>query len=227
MFIGHFGVGLCAKKVAPRISLGTLFLASQFLDLMWPTLLLFGVEKVKIEPGITKMTPLDFTSYPISHSLLMVCLCGMIFGSVMYLLFKKTAKESLLLGFCVVSHWILDFFVHRPDLPIYPGDSPRLGLGLWNSFGGTIVLESSIFIIGIVLYLRTTRAKNKTGTIGFWMLVGFLVVVYLGNIMGPPPPSEKAIAWVGQLQWIFVVLAYWLDRNRILSSEIGTFQIND
>ncbi|MFC1614102.1 metal-dependent hydrolase [Gemmatimonadota bacterium] len=196
------------------MSLGTLFLAAQFVDLLWPTLLLVGLENVEIVPGITKLTPLEFSSYPISHSLLMVCVWGLLFG-VIYWLVKKNPKGALVLGLCVVSHWVLDLLVHRPDLPLYPGESPRLGLGLWNSLAGTLLLEGLIFVVGVMLYLRVTKAKNRAGIFGFWALVGFLVLVYLGNIMGPPPPSTNALAWSGQLQWLFVVWAYWVDRNRI------------
>jgi hypothetical protein len=64
MFIGHFGVGFGAKKLVPEVSLGILFIAVQFLDLLWPTLLLLDVEHVVISPGITKSTPLDFTDIP-------------------------------------------------------------------------------------------------------------------------------------------------------------------
>src|SRR5262245_47114382 len=135
MFIGHFGVGFGAKAKARTASLGTLFLAAQFLDLLWPTLLLLGIEQVEIAPGITKATPLDFTSYPISHSLLTACMWGLLFGTV-YWLVREDLKIATVLGLCVVSHWVLDFVVHRPDLPLYPGDSPRVGLGLWNSVPG-------------------------------------------------------------------------------------------
>lgn len=218
MFIGHFAVGFGAKTSAPRLSLGTLFLAAQFVDLLWPALLLLGVENVDIEPGITKLTPLNFVSYPISHSLLTVCGWGLLFG-VIYWLVKRSAKGALVLGLCVVSHWALDLIVHRPDLPLYPGASPRLGLGLWNSLGGTLLVEGLFFVAGVTLYLRVTEAKNRAGALGFWALAGFLVLVYLANIFGPPPPSATAIAWAGQLQWLFVVWAYWVDGNRILRKK--------
>lgn len=214
MFIGHFGVGFGAKTLVPRVSLGTLFLAVQFVDLLWPTLLLLGLENVEIEPGITKLTPLDFANYPISHSLLMVCVWGLLVG-VIYWLVRRKIKGALMLGLCVVSHWVLDLIVHRPDLPLYPGESPRLGLGLWNSLAGTLLLEGFIFVVGVILCLRVTRAKNQVGRLGFWTLVGFLVVVYFANIFGPPPPGTTAIAWAGHLQWLFVAWAYWVDRNRI------------
>ena len=219
MFIGHFGVGFGAKTLTPKTSLGTLFIAAQFVDLLWPTLLLLGFETVAIKPGITKLTPLDFTSYPISHSLLMVCVWGLVIGGL-YWFIKRNMKGAIVLGMCVVSHWLLDLFVHRPDLPLYPGDASRYGLGLWNSPVVAVVLEGLIFIGGMVFYLRTTTARNRAGTYGFWLLVGMLVLIYLANIFGPPPPSVHAIAWAGQLQWLFVLMAYWVDRNRDISRQI-------
>lgn len=213
MFIGHFAVGLGAKAATPKTSLGTLFLAAQFLDLLWPTLLLLGLERVEINPGITKVTPLDFTHYPITHSLLMAVVWGLLFGLVYWLL-RKNRKAAIVLGLCVVSHWLLDLLVHRPDLPLFPGGSTKLGLGLWDSLPGTLIVEGIIFAIGLWLYLRTTKAKNKSGQYGFWGLIIFLVAIYISNLFGPPPPSVSAIAWAGHLQWLFVIWAYWVDRNR-------------
>src|SRR5688572_12978797 len=137
MFIGHFALGMAAKKVEPSVSLGTLFLAAQFLDLLWPTLLLMDVEHVLIEPGISTVTPLAFTDYPISHSLLAVLGWSLAFVAIYYLI-TNNKRASLLLGGLVLSHWILDAIVHIPDLPLYPGESPKIGLGLWNSFPLTL-----------------------------------------------------------------------------------------
>lgn len=217
MFIGHFAAGLGAKKFAPTVSLGTLFLATQFVDLLWPTMLLLGIEHVEIEPGITTVTPLDFVSYPITHSLAMVIVWGILFGLI-YRLARKNVRGAVVLGIGVVSHWILDLIVHRPDLPLYPGDSPRLGLSLWQSLPGTLLVEAALMVAGVVLYLRATRAKNRTGVYAFWGLVGMLVVIYGANVFGPPPPNVEAIAWGGQLQWLLVALGYWIDRNRSSAS---------
>ena len=214
MFIGHFGVGLGAKKPAPRVSLGTLFLAAQFLDLLWPTFVLLGWERVKIQPGNTKLTPLDFSYFPLSHSLAMAVVWGILFGLV-YFIIKRNYKAAIILGLCVVSHWILDLLVHRPDLPLFPGDSPLVGFGLWNYPAIAVVVEGLIFIIGLLLYLKTTKAKNKVGSYAFWALILFLVLIYLSNLFGPPPTSVTAIAWAAESQWILVVWAYWVDRNRI------------
>lgn len=219
MFIGHFGVGLGAKKAAPKISLGLFFLAAQFLDLLWPTFLLLGWENVKIEPGITQMAPLNFTHYPLSHSLLMAIFWGVVFGLV-YFLIKRNFKNALILGFVVVSHWVLDLFVHIPDLPLFPGGDIFVGFGLWNHPIAAIVLEGLVFIAGLILYLSCTQSKNKTGRYGFWGLILFLVLIHISNLFASPPPSVKAIAWVGELQWLFVIWAFWVDKNRMPKSHV-------
>ncbi|HMQ67746.1 MAG TPA: hypothetical protein PKA90_02375 [Ignavibacteria bacterium] len=215
MFIGHFGVGFGAKKYAPVISLGYLFIAAQFLDLIWPTLLLLNIEHVVISPGITKLTPLDFTDYPLSHSLLMVTVWGLILGIVSFLFLKKF-RYSLVIFVCVISHWFLDLIVHRPDLPLLPAeDSMKTGFGLWNYPYLSVIIEGLIFFTGVFIYYKATKPVNRTGKYLLVFLISFLVLIQIANIFGPPPPSVNAIAWAGQLQWLFVIIAFIVDRNRI------------
>lgn len=218
MFIGHFGVGFGAKAAAPKTSLGVLFLAAQFIDLLWPSLLLIGFEHVKIAPGVTVVTPLDFTHYPISHSLLAVVVWSALFAGVYYLI-RKYPAGAWVCGFALLSHWLLDLVVHRPDLPLMPGSSARLGFGLWNSLPATLVAELAIFGLGVYLYVRTTKATDRTGSIALWGLVVFLLLMFASNIFGPPPPSEAAIAWVGHAQWLLVLWGFWIDRHRTVVSD--------
>jgi hypothetical protein len=218
VFIGHFGVGFGAKAAAPKTSLGTLFLAAQFIDLLWPSLLVLGLETVAIAPGITVVTPLDFTSNPWSHSLLAVLVWASLFAAAYYLL-RRYPKGAWICGAAVLSHWGLDLLTHRPDLPLAPGASTRVGLGLWNSLSATLIVELGIFAIGVWLYLRSTRSLDRTGTVALWSLVGFLLIVYFSNLFGPPPPSVTALAWVGQAQWLLVIWAFWIDRHRASNVE--------
>ncbi|MGD8307490.1 MAG: hypothetical protein PVF17_12610 [Ignavibacteria bacterium] len=214
MFIGHFGIGFGTKKIATTTSLGTLFLASQFVDLLWPIFLIVGIEKVAIDPGNTVVTPLDFIYYPFTHSLIGVLFWAVLFG-IVYFLLKKNLKVSILLGILVLSHWILDLITHRPDLPLMIGsDTSFVGLGLWNSLAGSIIVESLIFIGGVYLFLRITKAKNKTGTYALWGLLIFFAIIYIANLFGPPPASADAIGYVGLAQWILIPWAYWIDKNR-------------
>jgi hypothetical protein len=213
MFIGHFGVGFGAKAAAPKTSLGTLFLASQFIDLLWPSLLLMGAEHVRIAPGITRVTPLDFEYYPISHSLLAVTGWALLLALV-YRVMTRYPRGAVVVGLLVMSHWFLDLIVHRPDLPLSPGSNIRVGLGLWASLPGTLVVELFVFAVGVVIYLRRTRAIDSIGKWSLWLLIGFLLVIYLGNLFGPPPPNVSALAWVGQSQWLLIIWGYWIDRHR-------------
>lgn len=218
MFIGHFAAGMAAKKVATKPSLGTLFIAAQFIDLLWPLLLLMGMESVVVDPDNTVVTPLNFTHYPISHSLLAVFIWGVLLGGI-YFLVKRDIKSSLWLGLLVVSHWLLDLIVHRPDLPLLPGrGQTKVGLGLWNSLYGTMILELALFGVGVYYYTSVTKARNKTGQYAFWSLIVFLVLIYFSNLFGPPPPPDvNMIGMVGLSQWILVFWAYWIDYNRELN----------
>ncbi len=215
MFIGHFGVGFAAKRYAPRASLGSLFLAAQFIDLLWPTLLLLGVERVAIAPGITVVTPLDFQHYPVSHSLLAVTGWAVLVGGGVLAL-RGQKREALVLALLVLSHWLLDALVHRPDLPLAPFGDMRVGLGLWNSMAATLLVELSLLCVGAWLYARTTQARDAAGRWGFRGLIAFLLLIYAANLFGEPPPSAMAIAWVGQAQWLLVLWGFWLDRHREL-----------
>ncbi len=217
MFIGHFGIGLAAKKIDKDPSLGTLFFASQFIDLIWPIFLLIGLENVKIDPGNTAFTPLNFIYYPFSHSFFSVLIWSILFGSI-YILIKKNLKSSILLATLVMSHWILDLITHRPDLPLIPWNDYKVGFGLWNSIIFTMLFEGFIFFIGSFLYLKITKAENKKGQIGLWSLLIFLSIVYVINVFGSPPPSKEPIAIVGLSQWLLVAWGYWIDKNRSLKN---------
>lgn len=213
MFIGHFGLGFAAKRVAPRVSLGTAFLAAQFLDLLWPTFLLLGIESVRIAPGATAVTPLIFDHYPISHSLVAAIGWGFALG-VIYALTRKNTRGAIVVAALVVSHWMLDVIVHVPDLSLMPSLDTMVGLGLWQSTAATLAVEIPIFAAGVWLYVRSTRAKDKVGSYGLMGLVAFLAIIHVGNLIGPPPPDATAIAWVGQAQWLLVAWAYWVDAHR-------------
>jgi membrane-bound metal-dependent hydrolase YbcI (DUF457 family) len=212
MFIGHHAAGFAAKRLAPRVSLGTLFAAAMALDLIWPILLLLDIEHVRVAPGNTKFTPLDFYDYPITHSLLIV-LGWSLLASVIHWFVRKSWRDALVVGAAVLSHWVLDFVTHRPDLPLWPG-GPMVGLGLWNSVAGTIVVETLLFAGALALYLRTTRARDRIGTLALWALVVFVALIYVANLTSPPPPSAKAIGYAGLAAWLFVPWGVWIDRHR-------------
>ena len=222
MFIGHFGLALAAKKVAPKPSLGTLVLAALLVDGVWPVLLLLGWEQVQIVPGITAVTPLLFVFYPYTHSLVAGLVWGALLGGAYYTV-RHDRNGALWLCALVLSHWVLDFISHRPDMPLWPG-GPRVGLGLWYSIPATLVVEFAIFGAGIWLYLGATRARDRWGSVLFWAFVLTLAVIYPMSVFGPPPPSVQVLAMTGLLGWLFIAWAYWIDRHREPGNRRGTKQ---
>ena len=214
MFLGHYALGFGAKKLTPYTSLGTLLLGAEFVDLLWPTFLMLGVETVRIAPGITRVTPLDFTSYPWTHSLVMGAVWAGLFAAF-YTFFRRYPRGAMVLAALVLSHWLLDVISHRPDMPIWPGGGPRIGLGLWYSLPATLVVEGVLFSLGIWIYATNTEPVDTVGRYSFPAFVITLAALYLASVFGPPPPSASAIAVVGQGQWLLVMWGYWLDRHRV------------
>lgn len=207
MFLGHVAVGFASKRLAPEVSLRWLMAAPVLLDLMWPVFLATGIEQVRIDPGNTAFTPLHFVSYPYSHSLLMAAAWGVTLGSV-YFWLRRRWLAGVILTLGVVSHWLLDWITHRPDLPLTVTSPDRYGLGLWNSVPATVAVELTMFAASLWIYSRIARLTPR-----LWCLVALLLVIYVGNIVGPPPPSVQAITAVGFAQWLIPLWAGWGEVN--------------
>jgi len=214
MFIGHFAVGFAGKKAAPRASLASLLFAALFADVLWPVLVAAGAERVRIAPGATAYTPLEFLSYPWSHSLLMLIIWGVLIGAF----FRRRpdgARTWAVIAVLVVSHWVLDWITHAPDMPLAPVGG-KYGLGLWNSVAGTMVVEITMFVVGVGIYTRATRARDRIGSVALWAMVLFLLGFYVfDSLSGAPPPSVTAI-WISALIATAVILVWagWIDRHR-------------
>src|SRR5215469_7670957 len=217
MFIGHFAAGFAAKRVAPRVSLAVLFLAAQLADVLWPIFVGIGLETVRIAPGITAVTPLDFVSYPYSHSLVALAIYGVALGAACWWLLGGRST-FVVVAALVVSHWVLDVVSHRPDMPMYPGGR-KYGLSLWNSLPATLLVEIAMFAAGVWLYAKTTRPRDAVGRWSFVALVVFLLIAYGANLAGGPPPSVAAIYWIGMVGSVVILLwSWWTDRHRTIAS---------
>ena len=209
MFIGHIAVGLAGKRMAPKVSLATWLASVQLVDMLWPLFLLAGLEHVRIAPGITAFTPLDFYDYPISHSLVGGAFWAALFAGGWFLL-RRDVRTALLLAGGVLSHWVLDVVSHRPDVPVLPR-GPYLGLDLWRSVPATLVVELSMFAAGLALYLA--GGGNGRCRVSFWLLIGFLLVAYFGAAFGPPPPNVRTLALTALVGWLLLPWAWWADRG--------------
>jgi hypothetical protein len=214
MFLGHFAVGLAGKRAAPHVSLAAWFAAVQLADLLWPLFLMAGIEHVRIAPGITAFTPLDFYDYPVTHSLAGGVAWAAAFAGIWYLIQRgrgtpDTARTGWLLAAGVLSHWVLDVLSHRPDMPILP-HGPYVGLGLWYSVPATLTVELMAFAAALLLYVRGRLAGARR--ISFWLLIAFLTIAYFGAAFGPPPPDVRTLAWSALALWLLLPWALWADR---------------
>ena len=217
MFLGHMAIGLAARRLHPEVSLAAWFVAVYLADLVWPIMLLLGFEHVRIAPGITAFTPLDFYDYPITHSLVGALAGSAVFAGA-WLVKHRTAPvavprpgyAALLLAAGVLSHWVLDVISHRPDVPVLP-DGPYLGFGLWYSIPATLAVELSMFAAGALLYVRAGTGPPRAA---FWTFIACLLLAYFGAAFGPPPPDVRTLAVGGLAMWLLVLWAWLADRVR-------------
>jgi membrane-bound metal-dependent hydrolase YbcI (DUF457 family) len=213
MLIGHYAVGLASKRFAPRVPLAVLIAAPVFLDLLWPLALLTGLESVKIDRSYSAVVPLDLHDYPYTHSLALGLAWSALFA-LAWLVHARDRRATIVLFFTAFSHWLLDWVTHPPDMPLWPGSAQHVGLDLWRSVPATLAIELAMFAIGIVLYLRATVPRDRTGNTALAGYALLLVAIYLATVLGPPPPNPTAVALMALGQWPLLLWARWIDRHR-------------
>ncbi len=219
MYIGHYAVGFASKRVEPRVSLAWFVAGASLLDLLFPLFVLLGLERARFVPADTPFLRISLDNYPWTHSLAMAVVWSVAFGLLCRAV-TRNPRAAWVAGAAVFSHWILDFLTHRPDMPLVPGLPERVGLGLWYSTAGTIVVEGALFIAGIWLYARTTQARDGIGRWAMWALVAFLALTYASNVVSTKEPDPRVLAWVGLVAgWLLVVWAGWVDRHRQVRGE--------
>jgi len=217
MFVGHYAASLALKKFEKRASLGVLFLAVQFVDILFFPFVLLGVERINIIENFTQSTHFELEYMPYTHSLV-----GSLFwAAAAYALFRwvivKQHSVALVVALAVFSHWVLDLLVHTPDLPLWNDASMKLGFGLWDNAIAAYVLEAALLLGGLWLYLESTSASNAIGKYGMGVFVVFLLLVNITNIFGPLQTDSKVALSVSALAayFLFAAVAFWLDKKRI------------
>ena len=213
MLVGHLAVGLIAKRIEPKVSLGTWILAALFADLVFFPLLIMGVEHIDALPGVAANRAVG-RDIVYSHSLAMGVVWGALFAGV-YFLRRRYPRGAWLLFGVVVSHWLLDFISHRPDMPLAPGVHSVYGLGLWNSLPATIIVEGGFWLFAIIIYLRATRPNGRAGVYAFWVWVALLTLVWQANIRAGIEPNPVKAGLGGLIAFsVMVAWAYWINRLR-------------
>lgn len=219
MFIGHLAAALAAKRIEPEIPLVATATAAFALDLVWPILLLAGVEVVRVDPGNTAFTHLAFESYPWTHSLATVLMWSAVGAAVSGAAFRSW-RIGAVIGALVLSHWVLDWVTHRPDLPLWP-NGPVTGLGLWNSVPGTILVEGGLMVLATWLYVRVTAPVDRTGSVALIGLLALTGLTWVSQPWAPPPPSESAVAWGTMFIWLLPLWAFWIEKHRRVAGSAG------
>ncbi len=211
MGVGHVAIAFAGKHFAPKVSLGWLIFATLFVDVLWAATVGFGIEHVRIEKGFLPASPFDLYDYPWTHSLVGSLGWSVGFAALAWLVLRDV-RGALVLGLAVLSHWVLDLIAHKPDLPVLPS-GPYLGLGLWYSLWGTILVEALMVAGAAWVYLKETRASDRLGHWGLIGLLGFLLVMHLAVYLGPPP-TVAMIPWSGLTLLLPMVFAHVVDRHR-------------
>ncbi|WAS91241.1 hypothetical protein [Nannocystis punicea] len=212
MLLGHFAVGLLAKPLAPRVPLPVLLLAPQVLDVIWPALVAVGVERARVVPGLLPASPLDLEYMPYSHSLLAAVLWSLLFAAG-YRALTRDSRGAVVTGLLVLSHWVLDVVAHRPDMPVGL-DGPRIGLGLWRSIPGTLLVEGLLFAAGVFAYARATRPRDRAGVVHWWLFVALLALMFVASVVGPPPPGIEYVLGAAALSGLLLVWGAVIERHR-------------
>jgi len=220
MFIGHYAAGFALKAVEKRASLGMLFIAAQFVDILFFSFVPFGIEKFNLVENYTAVNHMELYYYPYTHGLLSSFLwAGLIYGLWRYIPGLRAAprRVALVMALAVLSHWFVDLLAHTPDLPLLGDDSPKLGLGLWRHFTATYVVEVLMLAGGIMLYLRATTAQGVMGRYAMVVFGVFLVALYSYTVTMPfdPELTPTMAGLMGLLLYVLLAgIAFWLDRYR-------------
>ena len=218
MFIGHYSASFAARGFKPALPLWHLFIAVQLVDFAWATLVLLGIEKVRIEPGLMEASMLDLHHMPYTHSLPASLLWGIGAGVVYALIFKgpSRVKAGVIFGCAVFSHWVLDLVVHGPDLLLYPGGA-KVGFGLWNSLLWSQVLEIGLLIAGFAIYLIMTRPKGPIGRFAPFIFLAFMLGLQgYNHIPVEVPPDVPIFAVTALFGYTILSVAAWAtDRTRM------------
>jgi membrane-bound metal-dependent hydrolase YbcI (DUF457 family) len=217
MLVGHFAIGLLGKRAAPAVSIGTLTLASMLADMLGFVFILMGLEHWRVVPGGRGIDSMELYDIGLSHSLLMDVVWGVLF-SALYRWRRRDNAGALMVFAAVVSHWVLDWISHKPDMPLAPGASQVYGLGLWTSLPWTVVVEGSLWLAALVIYSRTTRAKKRTGIYVFWGFVVLLTMAWIPNFTPSAAPAAQSLTSVSIVALVFnslmIAWAFWINRLR-------------
>jgi membrane-bound metal-dependent hydrolase YbcI (DUF457 family) len=212
MFIGHYAVSFAAKRLAPEISMGILVFAANFPDIIWSIAIILGIENAHIASDSSVFTPVGLNYYAISHSFVVSIVLSVLFANL-YWWKKKDVTGALVIGGAGFSHWLLDFVTAPSTLPLFPGSSMNLGLGLLSSMTSRLLVEELLLVIGVLLYLSITKLKKKIKLYGFATFVLLISATYIVSNMKQIEFGERLLGEFVVFTLVLPVWAQWFDEN--------------
>ena len=214
MFIGHYGPAFGAKAAVKQIPLWVLFIAVQWMDVVWSLFVLTGVEKVRIVPGFTEGSPLDLYYMPYTHGLVGALVLSALLGAIVAFFMRENKRAVFfIVAACVFSHWILDLVVHKPDLWIY--DDVKVGFGLWRWIWISLPLELLTLVVGAWFYARYVPARAY-GNLVLWLFVALMAALEVYGAFGRAPGSPQAEAQTALLAYgVLALIAGLVDLTRV------------
>jgi hypothetical protein len=213
MLVGHFALGLAAKRLEPAVSVGTLVLATMMPDLLWCIFMIVGIEHVQFKPGAGAANYFACSDIVMSHSLMMDSLWAGLLAAA-YFLKRSSPRGAWVIFGAALSHWPLDWISHRPDMPLAPGVHRYFGLGLWSSIPAAVIVEGGFWLLAVTLYARATHARNRTGIYAYWTVVAVLTLAWYNNLAGPPPRNPQ-VAPVASLLFFSLAVAWAYSMNHL------------
>ncbi|MFW2387265.1 MAG: hypothetical protein ACN4G0_02955 [Polyangiales bacterium] len=206
MFVGHYGPSFGLRRASGGVPLWVLFLAVQFVDVLWASLVIAGVEKVRLTPGFSASSPLDLYYMPYTHSLAASITWSVLLGVLAAFVWNR--RGGIVVALCVISHWLLDLPVHLADLPLW-GDVHKVGFGLWDRPLIAFILEAGVLFIGVALYAKHARSK-----VAIWIFGIAMLALQMTSLVMPPPETTTQFALMALSSYLFLAGAAWCVERR-------------
>ncbi len=219
MFVGHYAAAFALKGKEKDASLGMLFIATQFVDILFFPFVLLGIENLKFVKNFTAVNDFNMDYYPFTHGLLASLLWAGLFFVLYFFVFvkNKVNKKSIaiVMALAVLSHWFTDLIVHTPDLPLVSGE-PKFGFGLWNNKALTYAVEAVLLILGLWYYIKKTKAISSIGKYVGIVFVLFLLLTNYLNLFVLPANDDIQSLTISALvfYFLFAIIARYVDRKR-------------
>jgi hypothetical protein len=203
MFVGHYAAALAAKAAEPKAPMWTLAAACQLIDIGWSSFIMLGIEHARVDPSLPGSS-LVLYDMPWTHSLAGALVWSAAAALLVRVLLRLPTWASVVVGVTVFSHWLLDLWVHRPDLALWPGSDTKLGFAFWNLPVPEQATEIGLIAVCGAMWVASRKQLGRT----VWpavAFIAFLVVLQIAVMFYPTPEGP-----VGFQSGLTILMVYLL-----------------